>query len=91
MRNLVRVLYHFVFDCHHRDLSSRVFTMGGRSYRVCFDCGEKIDYSWETMSLVRRRRLGHVPATLTAQLQHLQEARAQEPSGAAQGAGQALA
>lgn len=88
MRNLVRVLCHLVFDCHHRDLS-RVFTMGGRSYQVCFDCGGKIDYSWETMSLVRSRSFRRVPASLAGQ--SLQEAREQERSAAAQGAGRALA
>jgi hypothetical protein len=36
------------FACRHRDLS-RVFTIDKRTYQVCFNCGRKIDYSWERM------------------------------------------
>lgn len=47
------------FDCYHGSLS-RVFTIGGRSYRVCCDCGREFEYSWDTMSIrgpASRRRL----------------------------------
>ncbi len=43
----------FLFGCHHGQLS-RVFTIGGESYRVCCDCGATFEYSLETMSIVRR-------------------------------------
>jgi len=43
------------FGCRHGRMS-RVFTLDGRSYRVCCDCGERFLYSWETMSIVRQRR-----------------------------------
>jgi hypothetical protein len=45
----------FAFGCHHRMLS-RVFTIRGRSYKVCCDCGATFRYSLRTMSIVRRRR-----------------------------------
>ncbi len=43
----------FVFGCHHTNLS-RVFTIGGRSYKVCCDCGAEFRYSLETMSIKQR-------------------------------------
>ena len=43
----------FLFGCHHSNLS-RVFTIGGHSYRMCYECGAKFDYSLETMSIERR-------------------------------------
>lgn len=47
----------FVFGCHHTNLS-RVFTIGGRSYKVCCDCGAEFRYSFETMS-IQQRDLSH--------------------------------
>lgn len=44
------VILDFLFGCHHGHLS-RVFTLGGETYRVCFDCGAKFEYSLETMSV----------------------------------------
>ncbi len=46
-------LLDFLFGCHHNGLS-RVFTIAGRSYRVCCDCGAEFKYSLETMSIVQR-------------------------------------
>lgn len=48
----------FLFGCHHSSLS-RVFTIRGRSYRVCCDCGAEFNYSLDTMSIQDRefRRL----------------------------------
>ncbi len=46
----------YAFGCHHEHLS-RVFTIKGRTYRVCCDCGKDFDYSLRTMSIVRRRTL----------------------------------
>jgi len=43
----------FLFGCHHNNLS-RVFTIGGRSYRVCCDCGANFRYSLDTMSIQQR-------------------------------------
>lgn len=44
----------YLFGCRHRHLS-RVFTIDGRSYRVCCRCGAQFDYSLEHMCLRRRR------------------------------------
>jgi len=41
----------FAFGCRHRKLS-RVFTIDGRTYKVCCDCGARFRYSLETMSIV---------------------------------------
>jgi hypothetical protein len=43
------------FGCHHRKLS-RVFTIDGRTYKVCCDCGARFRYSLETMSIVNHQR-----------------------------------
>lgn len=53
MLTFFRSVYDFVFDCHHRHLS-RVFTLQGRTYRVCADCGSELPYSWEEMSLAKQ-------------------------------------
>jgi hypothetical protein len=45
----------FAFGCHHFKLS-RVFTIEGRCYKVCCDCGQRFDYSLRTMSITHRRR-----------------------------------
>jgi len=50
----------FLFGCHHRHLS-RVFTIEGRTYRVCCDCGAKFVYSLSSMSIERRARRFDVP------------------------------
>ena len=42
---------NFAFGCRHGKLS-RVFTLEGRSYKVCCDCGAHFDYSLRTMSIV---------------------------------------
>ncbi len=52
MDRLVATL-DFLFGCHHSQLS-RVFTIDGRTYRVCCDCGAKFEYSLENMSMERR-------------------------------------
>jgi uncharacterized membrane protein len=45
----------FLFGCHHRQLS-RVFTIDGRTYRVCCACGAKFFYSLTSMSIERRAK-----------------------------------
>jgi hypothetical protein len=44
----------FPFRCHHRHLS-RVFTIEGKSYKVCCDCGTHLPYSLDRMAVVHRR------------------------------------
>jgi len=51
----------FLFGCHHSNLS-RVFTIGGRSYRVCCDCGANFKYSLDTMSIQQRDFSRSAPA-----------------------------
>jgi hypothetical protein len=58
----------FLFGCHHSQLS-RVFTIGGRTYRVCCDCGAKFKYSLASMSMERRFRAFNRPTrSLLAEL-----------------------
>ncbi len=59
----------FLFGCHHSSLS-RVFTIGGRSYRVCCDCGAEFRYSLETMSIQQRELSRSAPC----QVLHLKSA-----------------
>jgi len=48
-------MFKWCFGCHHGQLS-RVFTIGGRTYRVCCNCGVQFDYSLESMSIKRELR-----------------------------------
>ena len=43
-------LYDIIFGCRHSSLS-RVFTIGGETYIVCWVCGTKLPYSLKTMSV----------------------------------------
>ena len=52
MDRLVATL-DFLFGCHHSQLS-RFFTIDGRTYQVCCDCGAKFEYSLANMSMERR-------------------------------------
>ena len=52
MEGLVRATLDCLFGCHHSNLS-RVFTIDGRTYRVCLSCGAEFDYSLKGM------RTGH--------------------------------
>ncbi len=54
MDSVVAIL-DFVFGCHHRNLS-RVFTIHGRTYRVCCECGAEFKYSLRNMSMERSSR-----------------------------------
>jgi len=51
--NLVVAALDFLFGCHHHNLS-RVFTIDGRTYRVCYECGAEFKYSLTSMSIVQR-------------------------------------
>ena len=46
----------FAFGCHHTKLS-RVFTLGGHTYKVCCGCGAHFDYSLQTMSIRTHHKL----------------------------------
>jgi len=48
MRDLIGCSLEFLFGCRHSAMS-RVFTIRGRSYQVCCDCGATREYSLETM------------------------------------------
>jgi hypothetical protein len=57
MKHFVAAL-DFLFGCSHQNLS-RVFTLGGQTYRVCCDCGARFEYSWMNMSVKRRLLRDH--------------------------------
>ena len=48
-------IMNVLFGCRHRNLS-RAFTSEGETYKVCLKCGTRLQYSWQTMSLVRENR-----------------------------------
>jgi hypothetical protein len=39
--------FQFAFGCHHQ--LSGVFTIQKRTYRVCLECGQEVEYSWALM------------------------------------------
>ena len=45
---LLQSVFEWLFGCRHKNLS-HVFTIQGRTYQVCCDCGSEFDYSWERM------------------------------------------
>jgi hypothetical protein len=45
-------LLDFFFGCHHENVS-RAFTLRGRTYKVCCECGREFEYSMKTMSMVK--------------------------------------
>jgi uncharacterized UBP type Zn finger protein len=54
---LLLKIYDLIFGCRHAKLS-RVFTIEGKTYRVCLQCGTKLRFSLETMSLERSEQGG---------------------------------
>lgn len=58
-------IFDFVFECHHRHLG-RVFTIKNRTYQVCFDCGQEVEYSWELMHSVKSEIACHADARLNS-------------------------
>ena len=60
MESLARAL-ELLFGCHHRNVS-RVFTIGGQTYRVCWECGTKFHYSLASMSIEHRALTPRVTA-----------------------------
>jgi hypothetical protein len=60
---ILLVVFDFFVGCHHVHLS-RAFTLKGRTYKVCCDCGAEFPYSLETMSIERRMPLTTVSKRL---------------------------
>jgi len=64
--NFLLGVFNFLFGCHHGNVS-RVFSIGGETYKVCWDCGAKFNYSLEKMSIEHHTyahglpTLGHAP------------------------------
>jgi len=63
MRAFIRFILEFLFGCRHGTMS-RVFTIRGRSYQVCCDCGFTREYSLETMSATHKSTCHDRPAEL---------------------------
>jgi hypothetical protein len=51
MKPVLSIL-QFAFGCRHRQRSG-VFTIKKRTYQVCLECGQELDYSWALMHSVR--------------------------------------
>ena len=62
------------FGCHHTGLS-RVFTIKGRTYKVCLECGATFDYSLKEMSIVHRRRSLPALIRLRRRRRHLRRSK----------------
>jgi hypothetical protein len=48
MGALVELILNFFFRCRHKHCTFPL-TVGGRTYRVCLDCGREFDYDWMRM------------------------------------------
>ncbi len=59
--NYLATALDLLFGCHHENLS-RVFTIGGSSYRVCCSCGARFEYSLDTMCIQHRDSSTPAPA-----------------------------
>ena len=49
--DIIQSIVRGAFGCWHRHIS-RPFTLVGRTYEVCLDCGKELPYSLEQMSRV---------------------------------------
>ena len=58
-------IFQFGFRCHHGQLS-RVFTINQRTYQVCFECGQEVEYSWERMRSMRPKAADDTQVSLHA-------------------------
>jgi len=56
MLEALQKIWEFLFGCWHGRLS-RPFTISGDTYKVCLNCGRKLTYSLDTMSIIRRGTL----------------------------------
>jgi hypothetical protein len=74
--NTVRGMFERLFECHHHNVS-RVFTINHRSYQVCFECGEQVDYSLKLMHALPHGTASREDrATLVAQVMPLRQGKA---------------
>jgi hypothetical protein len=51
MRQVGKRIYDLLLGCPHGNMS-RPFTIHGRTYCVCCDCGHEFSYSLKSMSIV---------------------------------------
>ena len=58
-------MLEFAFGCRHDQLS-RVFTINRRTYKVCYECGHEVDYSWARMHNLRPARVMKQPQVVIA-------------------------
>jgi len=58
-------IFQSAFGCRHDQLS-RVFTINKRTYKVCFECGHEVDYSWQLMHNLRPVRVVKRPPLVIA-------------------------
>jgi hypothetical protein len=56
MTEMLAKLLDFFFGCRHESVS-RAFTLRGRTYKVCCECGKEFEYSMKTMSMVKPARV----------------------------------
>ena len=62
MKHPIGSALEFLFGCRHTAMS-RVFTIRGRSYQVCCDCGATREYSLEAMRARNRFAFHRRPPT----------------------------
>ncbi len=61
MKQAIKRIYDLLLGCPHGNIS-RPFTLHGRTYCVCCDCGREFAYSLECMSIIGGdHRKGKVP------------------------------
>lgn len=58
--DIILCLVSFAFGCWHRHMS-RPFTLWGRTYEVCLDCGKELPYSLEHMACIKDVRYKTLP------------------------------
>ncbi len=51
MKQVAERIYDLLLGCPHKNIG-RPFTLDGRTYRVCCDCGHEFAYSLESMSII---------------------------------------
>ncbi len=51
MKQVAERIYDLLLGCPHKNIS-RPFTLHGRTYCVCCDCGHEFAYSLKNMSII---------------------------------------